>query len=348
MSVHFDKDKKRWRFRFRRRINGERFQLTKLLPAGWSQRQAEAYDRTESAHLYATATGIEKGRLPLAGAVTLYLDHRCPSLKNGKKVAQDLAHLYDLIEPAYLDQVADIGDEYIKLHPELAPATLHNRLAYLRAAVRYARKHHKYGRDLPDYAADLHVPVPNNERQVYARLPELSRLWKAFDEPEARALFKMVFYMGLRWRAELLNREAKHMQKNGADTWLQIGLTKNGRPVMKPVHPAVKDCLKFIPFQHADTWFYIQWKAAATKIGRPDLHPHDLRHSLASEVLSRPGGTLDDVRAALHHQSLQASDRYAHLYPERMQAILLGVGEKIGHQGPKKKPAKPVKVAATA
>lgn len=348
MPVHFDKDKKRWRFSFRRRIDRNRFQATKLLPAGWSQRQAEAYDRAESARLYAQATGVEKDRLPLAPAVQFYLDHRCPDLKNGKKVAQDLAHLIDLIEGAFLDQVADVADRYAKANPSLSAGTLHNRLAYLRAAVRYARKRHKYGQGLPDYAADMHVPTPNNERQVYARLPVLNQLWEAFEEDEARALFKMDFYMGLRWRAELLNRETEHIQRNGRDVWLQIGVTKNGRPVMKPVHPAVKNCLKYIPFQHGDSWFYKQWHAATAKIGRPDLLPHDLRHSLASEVLSRKGGTLDDVRAALHHLSVQASKRYAHLYPERMQAILLGVGEKIAHRRRSAARKRRVKVAVTA
>lgn len=344
MPVHYDKAKKRWRFSFRRRIDGRRYTATKLLPKGWSQRQAEEYDRKESASIYAQAAGIEKPRLTLAGAVQLYLDHRCPELANGKKVAQDLAHLFDLIASAHLDEAADVAERYISENTgRLSVGTLHNRIAYLKAAVRYARKKHRYGRDLPDYAADIPVPVPNNQREVYARLPELNKLWKAFDNEEAMALFKMAFYMGLRWRAELLPRKPEDIHKNGKDTWLHIGFTKNGKPVMKPVHPAVIDCLKFIPFEFGDSHFYRAWGDAVGKIGRPDLKPHDLRHSLASEVLSREGGTLDNVRAALHHRSLQAADRYAHLYPERMKAILLGVGQKVAHHASNPKADRPRK-----
>lgn len=347
MSVYWEKDKARWRFGFNRRINGQRHRASKLLPKGWSQRQAEVYDQQESARLYALATGVEQPRLTLAGAVALYLEHRIPNLTNGKKAAQDLYHLKDEIEGAYLDQLPELAARYVKNNAErLSDGTLHNRLAYLRAAVNYARKKHGYGRGLANPADDMIVPVPDNERDVVARLPELNKLWRAFTHDEARAMFRMDFYMGLRWRAELLSRRPEHIVRNGRDVWLEIGKTKNGRRVMKPVHPAVVGDLRFIPWQHSDKWFYDRWHEATEKIGREDLKPHDLRHSLASEVLSRKGGTLDDVRAALHHQSLQAADRYAHLYPERMKAIIHAIGgQKSAHRKSAKKRAKREKAA---
>ncbi len=347
MPVYWSKTEARWRFEFDRYIEGRRYRLTKLLPKGWSRSQADGYERQESARLYAQASGLEQERLPLAGAVKLYLEHRIPQLRNGKKAAQDLAQLYAEIETHYLDEVSELANRYKVEHAaKLAPATVRNRLSYLKAAVRYAYREHNYGdRDFTDR---MSLPAPNNERQVYARMAELNRLWRAIKEPEARALFKMVFYMGLRWRAELLTRTKTDITRNGADIWLQIGVTKNGQPVMKPVHPAVRDCLKFIPWQHADSWFYKEWRAAVKKIGRPDLHPHDLRHSLGSEVLSRPGGTLADVKAALHHQSVQAANRYAHLYPERAKEILMAVGKKSPQSKPRKRAAAGWKRATSA
>jgi integrase len=333
MPVHFDKDKARWRFIFRRRINRASYQFTKLLPQGWSRSQAEAYDRSECARIYAEATGITKPQLPLAGAVQLYLDHRVPELKNGKKAAQDLALLCDEIEAAALQDVGALALEYEKTHRgKLAPATIRNRLAYLKAAVRYAYKKHKFGDR--DYSDGMSLPSPNNQRQFYAQMPELNRLWKAL-EPEARALFKMVFYMGLRWRSELLPRKPEDVIRNGRDTWLLIGHTKNGAPTMKPIHPAVIAELKYLPFTHSDSWFYDRWHEAVAKIERPELLPHDLRHSLASEIRAR-GGTLEDVQGALHQVSRQSAERYAHLYPTRLQGVILGIGSKnIAHRTPR-------------
>ena len=313
----------RWRFEFDRRLKGARYRFTKLLPAGWSRDQAEKYDRAESSRLYAQATGLEKPSLTLAGAVQLYLDHRCPDLRDGKKVAQDLAKLYDYIATAGLDQAPEVAARYCAdRRGELAVGTISKRLSLLKAAVRYAYRRHGYGDK--DYTDRMTVPAPDNARQVYARLPELNRLWRAFSDPEARALFMMVFYMGLRWRSELLPRQAGDVRRVDGDAWLVIGMTKNGTPRMVPVHPAIKGCLKLLPFRHGDTWFYDHWTAATKKAGL-ELRPHDLRHSLASEIVSR-GGTLEDVGAALHHQSLSASRRYAHLYPERLRRVLWGIG----------------------
>jgi integrase len=117
----------------------------------------------------------------------------------------------------------------------------------------------------------MDFPVPDNNRGVYAKLPELSRLWRAFDDDEAAALFRIVFYMGLRWRAELLTRTREHIVRNGRDVWLKIGRTKNGEQVMKYVHPAVLDCLDFIPFERCGSYYYAdRWHPAVQAIGR---HP---------------------------------------------------------------------------
>ncbi len=326
MPVYFDKAKGRWRFIFRRRVDNRRYQLTKLLPKGWSRAQAEAYDRSEGSRLFSEATGITKARLPLAGAVKLYLDHRIPELKNGKKAAQDLAHLVDEIEGGYLDQIPEIATRYdLENRGRLSPGTIRNRLAYLKAAARYAYRKHGYGDR--DYTDRMMIPQANNERQSYARMSDLNRLWRAFSDPTARAVFRMAFYMGLRWRAELLPRTKADLQKIDGQTWLRIGMTKNGSPRMVPVHPAIIADLKRLPIEIPDRTLYDHWWQAVAAIGMPELRPHDLRHSLASEIISN-GGTLDDVRGALHHESLQASKRYAHLYPERVRSVMLGIGNR--------------------
>lgn len=341
MSVYWDTSKKRWRFSFNRKVRRgaerRRIRATKLLPKAWSQRQAEKYGRDESARLYAEATGIEQPRLKLLPAVKLYIDHRCPNLRNGKKAAQELLNLVLDMDLAtrYLDEVGDIATEYEKKHgARLAPATRRNRLSYLKAAVNYARKKHKYGKGLPNFTEEMDLPVPHNERQVYAKLPELRLLWKRTPEMDARAVFTLTFYLGLRWRAELLTRLPEHIVRNGRDVWLEIGRTKNGDRIMKYVHPEARWALDCIPFERGDGYYYRRWHRGAAAIQRPEMKPHDLRHSLASEIISRKGGTLQDVMAALHQRSTQAAKRYSHLYPERLKAILRATGgrRKIAHR----------------
>lgn len=324
MPIYRDKAKGRWRFEFHRRYPTGRVRATKLLPKGWSRRQAELYDTRESARLSVQAAGIETERPKLAVAVQLYLEHHCPDLRDGKKVAQDLATLYDYIDQAWLDQAAEVAAKYRSdSRGELSTGTVSKRLSLLKAAVRYAYKRHGYGDR--DYTDRMVVPAPNNERQVYATVPQLEKLWRAFRDLEARACFMLAFHLGLRWRAELLPRKPEDVKKLDGDLWLSIGMTKNGTPRMVPVHPGIRGALKYLPFAHGDTWYYDRWRAAVKKVGRPELRPHDLRHSLASDIVSH-GGSLVDVAGALHHRSLSASRRYSHLYPDRLKDVLFGVG----------------------
>lgn len=175
------------------------------------------------------------------------------------------------------------------------------------------------------------MPTVNNGRQVYAKVDELDKLWAAFDDAEARSLFRLAYFTGPRWRAELLPRKPTDIERNGNEIWLNLGETKNGTPRMKWVHPDAHKDLEALPFTRRDRAFYEAFRRAREAIGRPDLNPHDLRHSLASNIVSR-GGSLQDVQAALHHDSVISSKRYAHLYPERLREVL-----KNAHKQPKKK-----------
>lgn len=327
MPVYFDRARARWRFSFNRIVGGRRHRATKLLAPGWSRLQAEAYDRQESGRLYAEATGLRKPRLTLAGAVQLYSDNKLDPTK--KKIAQHLAQLVPFIEGAALEDAPEVAARYAKEKgPELAPATIRQRLAYLKAAVRYAYKKHEYGDR--DYSERLLMPTVHNERQVYQRVPEVEKLLAGIGDLEARAVFTLAFWHGCRWISEILPRTEADLERRGRELWLKVGMTKNGTPRMVPVHPKARWALKHLPFERHWRDYYKEFEAARTAAGMGHVRAHDLRHSLASAIISA-GGTLDDVRVALHHESLQSSQRYAHLYPERVRRVILSVGRKGAH-----------------
>lgn len=326
MPVYFDKAKGRWRFTFNRIVSGRRHRASRLLPAVWDRRRAEAYDRQETGRLYAVATGLERPRRLIDDAVDLYLHERTPALRGGDKARRHLAAVAPWYEGRPLEELPDAAREYAADHAaSLTASTIHVRLAWLKAAVRYAWKHHY--RDGPDPTAAMTVPPANDERHVYLKLPEFKRLLRHFDDPDAAAIARIAFYTGLRWGAELLPLTPDHIHRLRGQTWLEIGRTKNGTPRMVPVHPAIEPDLKRLPFTAERRHYYAAFQRARTKAGLPHLRMHDLRHSLASEIISR-GGTLADVQGALHHKSLASSRRYAHLYPERLRAIMLKVGRR--------------------
>jgi integrase len=333
MSVYFDRSKQRWRWSYNRIVQGVRRRSTKLLPAGWDRARAEAYDREHSGRLYAQSTGVETPALSLAGAVALYLDHRIPQLRDGRNIAAELARMVDDIERTPIEEVGNLAREYAARHADrLKPATIRNRLSYLRAAVRYAYRRHGYGDR--DHSDRMTMPTVNNERQIYLRHGEVVQLLKAVEDEASRAVFTLAYYCGLRWISEVLPRQPGDVKRLDGVPWLLVGQTKNGTPRMKPVHPAARWALKHLPFTGHWRDHYREFEIARKARKLQHVRAHDLRHSLASDIISR-GGTLSDVQAALHHDSLISAKRYAHLYPERVRDVLLGVGRGRAHRAPR-------------
>ncbi len=54
------------------------------------------------------------------------------------------------------------------------------------------------------------------------------------------------------------------------------------------------------------------WADAAKELGRPDLHPHDLRHTALTIEGSRPGATLESIRKLGGWRSAAMADVYLH------------------------------------
>ncbi|MGL4648994.1 MAG: hypothetical protein ACRC1H_06285 [Caldilineaceae bacterium] len=136
MSIYRDKPTGQWRFDFDRRINGARVRRRQLLPAGWTRAQADAFDRKESAALYAIATGVARPRHLIDQAVTRYLKERVPVLKAGANASREIECMRDWWAGRDIEDLAHVCAEYAADQlGALAPATIKNRIAYLRAGL---------------------------------------------------------------------------------------------------------------------------------------------------------------------------------------------------------------------
>lgn len=310
MSVHWDKEKKRWRFRFVRVIHGQRHQASKLLPQGWSRTQADAYDRQEIARLYAVASGIQRDEPLIDDAVRLYLDHVIPHQKDGKKAAQTLAILYPDFTGRPLSDLAKVAQEYRKANTTLQPATIRNRLSYLRAACRYAFKEHELGDTLPH----LVTPKVSNQRSNFPTRKDALKIMRQCRNRESRAVVAIAFYSGMRWQTEILR------SKFDGDC-LSVPDTKTGKPHTVPLHPKAWVYARRLPMKLKPWSLYKYFKAAADKAGLFHLTMHDMRHGTASTLINA-GATLSEVGAFLGHGSPQATARYAHLTQDTKRRML--------------------------
>lgn len=343
MSVSFDQRNRRWRFYFRRVVSGRTVRTTRLLPAAWSRAEAEAFDRQETARIYAVVSGVVRPDPLIESAVLVYLDAH-QDAANARKCEAELAGLLPYYEGKTFAALPDVCTSYIADHRDtLAPGTIRNRLAYLRAAVRWAWRKRRMGESDP--GAHMILPAVHNERHHYLQPADVYRLAAACRLPATRAIVRLAFWTGLRWIKELLPRTPADIVRADGVTYLVAGKTKNGAPRMVPVHPDAVADLKHMPFDLHWRTYSRDFDAARAQLGMTHIRLHDLRHSLASAIISG-GNTLSDVGGALGHRSHQSSARYAHLYPERVKTVIFGMAapkrkrQKIAHNEGAGKPRK--------
>lgn len=318
MSIYRDKRTGRWRFDFDHYINGQRLRRRQLLPAGWTRAQAEAFDRKEGQALSALAHGIAKPRRTIDEAVACYLRERVPALKSGTIVRREIEATRDWWAGRSIDQLHEVATEYSADQAgALQPATIANRLAYLRSACRYAWKAH--GMADSDPGARVIVPTVNNARHVYITRAQMVALARACRQWESRAMIRVAYYTG--WRFS----EIARARIDG--DMLVLTDSKNSRPRVLPIHHKIRHVLALgwkWPL-HETLWYY--FREARQAIGMPHLTFHDIRHATASAIISNKG-TLAEVGAVLGHKSAASSQRYAHLMTDALRATVSGIGRK--------------------
>lgn len=314
MSIRYLRDKKRYRFEFEAQINGQRLRATKMLPAAWTKKQADDFDKAECARLYAEETGIQRPRFTIDQAVIAYVDEKCPGLKNGDGVIAELDRFKEAYDGRRIDELPEVAKEYIELKAgTLAPATIRNRLAYLRAACRYGYRFHNMGDSDP--AERMQMPTVKNERHHYASRTEVLRIARHMTSRPARACLWLAYFSGMRLGEVLRCRIVGNC--------FLLEDTKNGDRRMIPVHPRMVPLLQFYPFAIKKRWVQLQFTRGAKAAKLEHLHFHDLRHSAASEMINS-GATLYEVGAVLGHRSAQSTKRYAHLATDTL-AVAVGL-----------------------
>lgn len=311
MSAYFDKERGRWVFEFNKVIDGHRVRASKTLPAGWNRAKAEAFDKAEIDRLYAVATGTVKERVTIDVAVALYIKHRCPDLKNGSGVIRELARTHWAYTGRFLDELQAVAFEYrANVNTgegvrQLLPASIKNKLSYLRAACRYAQKFHGIGKGI---VFDIEMPVVKNARQHYVGRHEMLVIARACENRHARALVRIAFYSGMRVGELIDIGQDSRIVEDG----FMLLDTKNGEDRIVPIHPRLNVLRKYLPVPYKKRWMQRLIRNAMDAEGFDYLHLHDLRHSTAS-MLINSGVSLHTVGAVLGHKDSRSTARYAHL-----------------------------------
>ncbi len=315
MSIRWDARNKRWRFEFKRTAGGRRYRVSRLLPRGWSQAQADAYDRAEGARLYAVASGVEQRDPLIDEAVALYLRDK-KALKSYKATAEHLAAIAWSYAGKTLSELPEVAAKVVST-AETAPATVRNRLAVLKAAARWAWKRH--GLTANDPTGRMQLPAVRNERHVYASRAQMLKLCRACKNWQAQIAIRVAFYTGMRL-GELQRLEV-------VDGALVLADTKNGDRRAVPVHPKIAHLTRHLPLTAPKITVQRAFQRARDAAGLAHLHFHDLRHSAASEMVNA-GVDLFTVGRVLGHRDARSTARYSHLTPGKLADAVAQIGKR--------------------
>ncbi len=313
MPIRWDTRNKRWRFEFDRVIEGRRHRLSRLLPRGWSQAQADAYDRKEGGRLYAVAAGLEQRDPLIDEAVVLYLRDKT-ELKSYKATAEHLAAIAWAYTGKPLSELPAVARDVAE-RADVAPATVRNRLAVLKAACRWAWKAHGLVREDP--TTRMQLPQVNNERQVYIGRKAMLQACRACDHWETQIAIRVAFYSGMRL-GELLRA-----QPDGDALLLHD--TKNGDRRAVPIHPKIRHLMRFLPLKSPKITIQRAWQRARARVGMEHVTLHDLRHSAASEMVNA-GVDLFVVGKVLGHRDSRSTQRYSHLTADTLAGAVGLIG----------------------
>ena len=238
-------------------------------------------------------------------------------MKHGDNARREMEQFRPWWSGRAIEELPAICAEYAAdQHGALKPVTIRNRIAYLRAACRWAWKTH--GLADSDPGARVTAPPVRNAREVVITRAQMLQLCRAIRHRGVRAAVRCLWYSGMR-----LGELRAAARIHGA---FVLADTKNGQPRVVPIHPRIR-AAALLPVPPPGTLQY-WWDIGRDACGlRGEVTLHTLRHSAASAMLAG-GASLDVIGKVLGHKSRASTLRYAHWQLEALQQAVATIGRR--------------------
>jgi integrase len=179
-------------------------------------------------------------------------------------------------------------------------------------------------------ATEVKLFNPNNSRERYLTADETQRLLAAVEKSkntQLKYIVPLLLLLGCRKR-ELL--DAKWQEFDLDRRIWTIPMSKSGKSRHVPLSKAALEIIQKLPrfegcpylVPNPDTLkphvqIHRAWNNARIAAGLPDVRMHDLRHSMASNMVNS-GRSIYEVAKVLGHSQLKTTQRYAHLSQETL------------------------------
>ncbi|MFC1818900.1 tyrosine-type recombinase/integrase [Thermodesulfobacteriota bacterium] len=241
-------------------------------------------------------------------------------------------HILPKFGPQHMDKISSqaISDfHHGMVSKGLAKGTANRGLVLLKYMFNLALKWDTPGVTM-NPAAGVKLFNANNARERYLTPDETQRLLAAVEKSkntQLKYIVSLLLLLGCRKR-ELLDARWEEFDLERR-TW-RIPMSKSGKSRHVPLSKAAQDIIQKLPrfegcpylIPNPDTMkphvqIHRAWNNARIVAGLPDVRMHDLRHSMASNMVNS-GRSIYEVAKVLGHSQLKTTQRYAHLSQETL------------------------------
>jgi site-specific recombinase XerD len=231
--------------------------------------------------------------------------------------------------------------------PQVTTATLAHRLGTLR--MFFVRLDEWSWDEAPPKVPMFPGDLPRQDHPLPKALDDAAaaRLLRAAQH-DKRLLVRVTVEMLLRTRlrvSEYTCLRADAVVHIGAGPWLHVPVGKLGEDRYLPLHPNLVALIDGYRTAHVDPAHPLllprengrapdrhtvtrMINRAGAAAGLPHIHPHQLRHTLATQAINR-GMSLEAIAAMLGHRSLDMTLRYAKIASRTVADEYFAVSEKV-------------------
>lgn len=232
---------------------------------------------------------------------------------------------------------------------ETAPIRANRVLSLLSKMFNLAKEWGYLAETAPNPAKGVKRVFKEVKRRRFVTPDEMPRLAAAIElepNPYIRVAIWLYLLTGLR-RSELLRARWKDVDFVRKE--LRVPVTKSGEPHVVPITPHMEKLIKGLRKRARNPYVFPghrrghhlveikrSWETIRTNAGIPDVRIHDLRHTLASWLVSG-GASLALAGRVLNHSSPAVTDRYAHFMTAPVALALEGHEKQLLAAASKKK-----------
>lgn len=225
----------------------------------------------------------------------------------------------------------------------LAPATVHRKLASLRAFFKFLERQRNFSSRLsrrlprPKLRPSLPKILSENEVGQLSKSHQFEQFSNGFLNARNATIFEVLYCTGIRV-SELVKLNREDIQWSKKNLIIRFGKGRKSRvvPLIDSLLEALKNfCAEFSGLPDkcgAPLFFSINKKRLSSRMIHKiisnaargneiekNVHPHLLRHSFATHILSN-GGDLRHIQELLGHAHLATTQKYTHLDLKKITA----------------------------